>query len=169
MQKLKDAIEETKIKAPPLTCIAPIGEDLIIKGLKKEVEADYYLAASRKPVVYRGRPFAVEVGIAYGRPGDTLEVTSTGKIVEVATKKSSEEVLMGAADEPIRLIRFANRVPLVFQQSACAISKAVIGTNWKNYGLQQPRGALPIGPMVVFVHIASRVGSIHQRIQGSDC
>ena len=35
------------------------------------------------------------------------------------------------------------------------ISKAVIGTNWKNYGLQQPRGALPIGPMVVFVHIAS--------------
>ena len=62
---------------------------------------------------------------------------------------------MGGADEPIRLIRFANRVPLVFQQSACAISKAVIGTNWKNYGLQQPRGALPIGPMVVFVHIAS--------------
>ena len=62
---------------------------------------------------------------------------------------------MGAADEPIRLIRFTNRVPLVFQQSACAISKAVIGTNWKNYGLQQPRGALPIGPMVVFVHIAS--------------
>jgi DNA topoisomerase-6 subunit B len=55
----------------------------------------------------------------------------------------------------VRLIRFANRVPLVFQQSACAISKAVIATNWKNYGLQQPRGALPIGPMVVFVHIAS--------------
>jgi len=64
-------------------------------------------------------------------------------------------VLMGAADEPVRLIRFANRVPLVFQQSACAISKAVINCNWKNYGLQQPRGALPIGPMVIFVHIAS--------------
>ena len=46
-------------------------------------------------------------------------------------------------------------MPLVFQQAACAITKAVIGTNWKNYGLQQPRGALPIGPMVVFVHIAS--------------
>ncbi len=154
VQKLKEAIDATRIKAPPLSCIAPIGEELIVKGLKKEVEADYYLAASRKPVVYRGRPFAVEVGIAYGRPGDTLEVTEGGKIVEKSVVKN-DELLMGAADEPIRLIRFANRVPLVFQQSACAITKAVINTNWKNYGLQQPRGALPIGPMVVFVHIAS--------------
>ncbi|MEO6597282.1 MAG: DNA topoisomerase VI subunit B [Planctomycetota bacterium] len=155
VQKLKAAIDTTKIMAPPLSCIAPIGEDLIVAGLKKEVEADYYLATSRKPVVYRGHPFAIEVGIAYGKPGDTLEMTDSGKIVEVATKKPEQEALMGAADEPIRLIRFANRVPLVFQQSACAISKAVIATNWKNYGLQQPRGALPIGPMVVFVHIAS--------------
>ncbi|MEC8252860.1 MAG: DNA topoisomerase VI subunit B [Planctomycetota bacterium] len=154
VQKIKDAIEETKIKAPPLTCIAPIGEDLIIAGLKKEVEADFYQAASRKPVVYRGRPFAVEVGIAYGRPGDTLEMTESGKIQQKSVKKN-EELLMGNADEPVRLIRFANRVPLVFQQSACAITKAVVGTNWKNYGLQQPRGALPIGPMVIFVHIAS--------------
>lgn len=154
VQKIKDAIEATKIKAPPLTCIAPIGEELIIAGLKKEVEADFYQAASRKPVVYRGRPFAVEVGIAYGRPGDTLEMTESGKIQQKSIKKN-EELLMGNADEPVRLIRFANRVPLVFQQSACAITKAVVGTNWKNYGLQQPRGALPIGPMVIFVHIAS--------------
>ncbi len=154
VQKIKDAIEQTKIKAPPLTCIAPIGEELIIAGLKKEVEADFYQAASRKPVVYRGRPVAVEVGIAYGRPGDTLEMTESGKIQQKSVKKN-EELLMGNADEPVRLIRFANRVPLVFQQSACAITKAVVGTNWKNYGLQQPRGALPIGPMVIFVHIAS--------------
>ncbi|MFY9343342.1 MAG: DNA topoisomerase VI subunit B [Planctomycetota bacterium] len=154
--KIKAAIDQTKIMAPPLSCIAPIGEELIIAGLKKEVEADFYVATSRKPVVYRGHPFAIEVGIAYGKPGDTLQMTEGGKIVEVAAKKpESDEVLMGAADEPVRLIRFANRVPLVFQQSACAISKAVINTNWKNYGLQQPRGALPIGPMVIFVHIAS--------------
>ncbi len=154
--KIKAAIDQTKIMAPPLSCIAPIGEDLIITGLKKEVEADFYVATSRKPVVYRGHPFAIEVGIAYGKPGDTLHMTDSGKIVEVATKKpDNAEVLMGAADEPVRLIRFANRVPLVFQQSACAISKAVIDCNWKNYGLQQPRGALPIGPMVIFVHFAS--------------
>lgn len=154
--KIKAAIDATKIMAPPLSCIAPIGEQLIITGLKKEVEADFYVATSRKPVVYRGHPFAIEVGIAYGKPGDTLHMTDSGKIVEVATKKpDNQEVLMGAADEPVRLIRFANRVPLVFQQSACAISKAVIDCNWKNYGLQQPRGALPIGPMVIFVHFAS--------------
>ena len=156
VQKLKAAIDATKIMAPPLSCIAPIGEELILAGLKKEVEADFYVATSRRPVVYRGHPFAIEVGIAYGKPGDTLHMTDAGKIVEVATKKpENQEVLMGNADEPIRLIRFANRVPLVFQQSACAITKAVIATNWKNYGLQQPRGSLPIGPMVVFVHIAS--------------
>jgi DNA topoisomerase-6 subunit B len=155
VQKLKAAIDATKIMAPPLSCIAPIGEDLIIAGLQKEVEADFYIATSRKPVVYRGHPFAIEVGIAYGKPGDTMQMTEEGKIVAQEKKKANEEALMGAADEPVRLIRFANRVPLVFQQSACAITKAVIATNWKNYGLQQPRGALPIGPMVVFVHIAS--------------
>jgi DNA topoisomerase-6 subunit B len=141
--KIKAAIDATRIMSPPLSCIAPIGEDLIITGLKKVVEADFYVATSRKPVVYRGHPFAIEVGIAYGKPGDTLQMTESGKIVEVATKKPDAEVLMGAADEPVRLIRFANRVPLV------------IDCNWKNYGLQQPRGALPIGPMVIFVHFAS--------------
>jgi DNA topoisomerase-6 subunit B len=154
--RIKAAIDATKIMAPPLSCIAPIGEQLILAGLRKEVEADFYVATSRKPVVYRGHPFAIEVGIAYGKPGDTLQMTESGKIVEVAAKKpDNQEVLMGAADDPVRLIRFANRVPLVFQQSACAITKAVIDTNWKNYGLQQPRGSLPIGPMVVFVHFAS--------------
>ncbi len=156
VQRLKTAIDATRIMSPPLSCIAPIGEQLILTGLRKEVDADFYVATSRKPVVYRGHPFAIEVGIAYGKPGDTLQLTDGGRIVEVAAKKAENtEVLMGNADEPIRLIRFANRVPLVFQQSACAITKAVIDTNWKNYGLQQPRGALPIGPMVVFVHIAS--------------
>jgi DNA topoisomerase-6 subunit B len=153
--KMKAAIDATKIMAPPLSCIAPIGEDLIVAGLRKEVEADFYVATSRKPVVYRGHPFAIEVGLAYGKPGDTMQMTDDGKIVAQEKKKVNEEVLMGNADEPVRLIRFANRVPLVFQQSACAITKAVIDTNWKNYGLTQPRGALPIGPLVVFCHIAS--------------
>jgi DNA topoisomerase-6 subunit B len=152
---LKRAIDRTRIMAPPTSCIAAIGEELIRKGLQKEVEADFYVATSRAPVVYRGRPFLVEVGIAYGRPGDTLEMTESGKIVASAKKAQDSEALMGAADEPMRLIRYANRVPLMFQQSACAITKSVIATNWRNYGLQQPRGALPIGPMVVLVHIAS--------------
>ena len=155
VSKLKKAIDGTKIMAPPLSCIAPIGETLIIKGLKKEVEADFYVASSRSPVVYRGRPFAVEVGLAYGKIGDKLEMTDSGKIVSISKKQKDQNALMGSADDPVKLIRYANRVPLLFQQSACAITKAVIGTNWKTYGLTQPRGALPIGPMVIFIHIAS--------------
>jgi len=53
------------------------------------------------------------------------------------------------------VIRYANRVPLLYQQSACATFKSVLETTWKNYGVAQSRGALPAGPMVVFVHMAS--------------
>ena len=56
---------------------------------------------------------------------------------------------------PIQLLRFANRVPLQYQQSACAIFKAVTETHFRQYGLAQPRGGLPQGPMVLLVHIAS--------------
>jgi DNA topoisomerase-6 subunit B len=59
------------------------------------------------------------------------------------------------AEEPVTLFRYANRVPLQYQQGACAITKAVMGTDWKAYHLQQPKGALPIGPMLLMVHIAS--------------
>ena len=156
--RLKRAIDKTKIMAPPMSCIAPIGEGLIIKGLKKEVNADFYAACSRSPSVYRGHPFLVEVGIAYGRPGDTMEVMDSGKIVESSKKKHKrgpDEGLMGYADEPARLIRFANRVPLLYQQSACAITKSIVATNWRGYALSQPRGGMPVGPMVIMVHIAS--------------
>ena len=53
------------------------------------------------------------------------------------------------------MIRYANRVPLLYQQSACATFKAVLETGWRNYGVAQSRGALPGGPMVVFVHMAA--------------
>jgi len=157
--RLKKAIDATKIMAPSGTCIAPIGEDLILAGLKKEVEADFYVASTRSPVVYRGHPFLVEVGIAYGRPGDSMVLLDSGKIIESEDKKKRKrnvaEELMGFADEPARIIRYANRVPLLYQGSACSITKAITQTAWKNYGLSQPRGSLPVGPMVVLVHIAS--------------
>ena len=59
------------------------------------------------------------------------------------------------AEELVDILRFANRVPLQYQQSACAITKSVLGIDWRNYGLSQSRGALPAGPMVLLVHIAS--------------
>jgi DNA topoisomerase-6 subunit B len=115
--------------APPTDCIAPIGHELVLRALKSEVQADFHAAISRRPTVYRGNPFLVEVGLAYG--GDL------------------------PAEDPITLYRYANRVPLQYQQGACAITKAVTATDWKAYQLQQPRGALPLGPMLLMVHIAS--------------
>jgi len=123
------SIKETKIMAPPTNCLSPIGEESIIKGLKKEIKADFYGAVTRSPSVYRGNPFQIEAGIAYG-----------GEI---------------PSEDTITLIRFANRVPLLYQQSACSATKGVINTNWRNYGLSQSRGALPSGPVYLFVHIVS--------------
>ena len=60
-----------------------------------------------------------------------------------------------ALELPVHLLRFANRVPLLYQQSSCAITKAVIQTNWRSYGLHQPKGALPVAPMAILVHVAS--------------
>ena len=63
--------------------------------------------------------------------------------------------LVASKDEPVRLLRFANRVPLLYQQTSCAITKAVTQTNWRAYGLHQPKGALPVAPMAILVHVAS--------------
>jgi len=155
VESLHAAINKVKILAPPTNCIAAIGEETLLAGLKKEVKADFYVSTTRSPSVYRGNPFVVEAALAYGREGDTMEVTETGKIVARKKASAADTELLGAGDETIKLVRYANRVPLQFQAGGCAITKAVTGVNWRSYGLQQPRGALPVGPMVLIVHIAS--------------
>src|SRR6185437_11913317 len=92
-------------------------------------KAEFYAASSREPDVYRGRPFQIEAAIAFG-----------GEL---------------QADDSARVIRFANRVPLLFQQSACSSFKAVTETGWRNYNVSQPRGSLPVGPLVIMIHMAS--------------
>jgi len=57
--------------------------------------------------------------------------------------------------QTMQVLRYANRVPLQFQQSACSITQAVMNTNWRAYGVSQSRGALPSGPITVMVHMAS--------------
>lgn len=157
--QLYRAIQQVKISAPPTDCISPIGEERILEGLKKEVDAEFYAVSTRPPAVYRGNPFQIEVGIAWGKPGGPeLELEeATGRILARRKKKpaADSDELLAAADEPVRLLRFANRVPLLYQQSACAVTKAVIGVSWRNYGLAQPRGALPVGPALLLVHMAS--------------
>lgn len=57
--------------------------------------------------------------------------------------------------QSMQVLRYANRVPLQFQQAACAITQAVAGLNWRPYGLSQSRNSLPSGPVTVMVHMAS--------------
>ena len=120
---------DTRILAPPTNCLSPIGMQELLSGLTRGVQAEFYTVETRKPAVYRGNPFQVEVGIAWG--GDL------------------------PADDLARVLRFANRVPLLHQAGACAISKAVNEVSWKSYGVQKAKGALPTGPLVIFVHLAS--------------
>jgi DNA topoisomerase-6 subunit B len=97
--------------------------------LKKELYAEFFAAVSRPPEVYRGNPFQVECAIAFG-----------GQL---------------PADQPVKVLRLSNRVPLIYQEGDCAITKAITGTDWKRYGLQQSGRALPSGPAVIMVHIVS--------------
>ncbi|MDG5778114.1 DNA topoisomerase VI subunit B [Haloarculaceae archaeon H-GB2-1] len=127
---LLTAMRETDIIAPPTDCLAPITDELVEEGLKKEFDADFYAASTRDAAVHGGDPFIVEAGIAYG--GDI------------------------PADGKVEVMRFANRVPLVYQRGACATTDVVKSINWRNYGLDQPGGSgIPNGPGVVMVHVAS--------------
>jgi DNA topoisomerase-6 subunit B len=128
-EKLFKALQEAKLPPPPTDCLAPIGVRQLLAGMLKGVRAEFYAASSREPDIYRGRPFLIEAAIAFG-----------GEL---------------PGDEQARVIRFANRVPLQYQQSACSSFKAVSETNWRNYDLQQPRGGVPVGPIVVMLHMAS--------------
>ncbi|WP_302080039.1 DNA topoisomerase VI subunit B [Salinibaculum rarum] len=128
--ELLDAMRETDIISPPTDCLSPISADLVEAGLTKGYDADFYAAATRDASVHGGDPFIVEAGIAYG--GD---IEDGGKA---------------------EVMRFANRVPLVYQRGACATTDVVKGINWRNYGLDQPGGSgIPNGPVVIMVHIAS--------------
>jgi DNA topoisomerase-6 subunit B len=128
-ERLYMAMNAIRVMAPPTDCLAPIGEEALEEGMRKEVDADFYTSVTRSPSVYRGNPFQVEVALAFGGPLP--------------------------ADGAARLFRFANRVPLLYQQGACAMTKAASSISWRNYDLQQPRGGLPVGALAILVHIAS--------------
>src|SRR6059058_739870 len=66
-EALYKAIQATKIMAPPSNCVSPIGEKAILHGLYKQIKCDFYTAVTRPPSVYRGNPFVIEAGLAYGK------------------------------------------------------------------------------------------------------
>src|SRR5437588_1853029 len=149
-ENLYKAIQSTKIMAPPTNCLSPIGERAILSGLYQQIKGDFYTAVSRPPAVYRGNPFGIEAGLAYGRGPEQAAESQEKKKIPLAEGEEQQD-----DRELARVIRYANRVPLLHQQSACAIYKAVLDTTWRNYGVSQSKGAFPSGPMVIFVHMAS--------------
>src|SRR6185436_6627293 len=149
-ENLYKAIQATKIMAPPTNCLSPIGERAILAGLYRQIKGDFYTAVTRPPAVYRGNPFIIEAGLAFGKAPDQAAATPEAPAVPPAEGEQRED-----DSELARVIRYANRVPLLYQQSACATFKAALETAWRNYGVAQSRGALPAGPMVIFVHMAS--------------
>jgi DNA topoisomerase-6 subunit B len=153
-EKLYKAIQQTQIMNPPTDCLSPIGEKAILAGLYKQIKGDFYTAVSRKPAVYRGNPFAIEVGLAFGT-GQAGMVQSMVEQEDVGPLAEGEEDEKAGEVQMARIMRFANRVPLLYQPGACAVTKAVVETSWRNYGLSQSRGALPQGPLVIFIHMAS--------------
>lgn len=200
--KLYQAIQQTKISAPSTDCISPIGEELILKGLYHVVPGEFYVAATRPPSVYRGNPFQIEVGLAYGGTVSTKKITrdelsqmleetdsrtikqfltstfdglgsdGADKIVaatKLGKRQSPTKLKLKEADElfeamqhvsvnenqSMQLLRYANRVPLQFKMGDCAITKTIMSTNWRSYGLTQSRGSLPNGPLTLMVHMAS--------------
>ena len=130
IQKLYEAFQGTNFMSPPTDCLSPIGDNLIRKGLRKEIDSKFAYTVTREPSVFRGTPFQVEAGIVYG-----------GEI---------------EAGGPVKILRFANRVPLLYQQGGCAITHAIENINWRPYGLEQKGGkGIPYGPAMILVHVAS--------------
>ncbi len=128
-EKIWNVMQNMKFYAPPTNCLSPVGAEAIEKSLRVELNPEFVVAVSRKPAVYRGNPFLVEVGIAYGGDLD--------------------------AEGPVTIYRYANKMPLLYEQSACAITKAIAEVDWRRYGLSQPNGSLPYGPLAIAVHFAS--------------
>ncbi|MBP1910119.1 DNA topoisomerase VI subunit B [Methanolobus bombayensis] len=127
--RLLDAFSKVKLMSAPTYCLSPIGQDLMKEGLKKEFNVDHIATTTRPPQVHSGNTFLIEVGIGYG--GDLKN------------------------DDTISVMRFANKVPLLYQQGGCLITEAIKSVNWTYYGISHRIGYLPTGPLVILVHVAS--------------
>jgi DNA topoisomerase-6 subunit B len=128
IEQILDAAQEVKLQSPPTDCLSPIGEELMEKGLTKELNPEFTETITRKPTVYKGNPFQVEVGLAWG--GDIEDEGSYSEL------------------------RYANKVPLLYKKSACVTTKAIENVSWNRYNISQT-GNRPQGPLYISIHIAS--------------
>ena len=92
---------------PDAAVLSPIGEDILLAGINKELQPEFSTVVTRPPSSYSGFPFLVEVGVAYG-----------GKVLQPGVK----------------LFRFANRIPLLYDESS-DVSFEVLNqeVDWRRY------------------------------------
>lgn len=130
-KKIFQAVQDTELMSPSTKSVLTVGEEALSKSIQRLGEVDFFSVVTRKPAICDFKPVVVEVALARFK-NRNLE-----------------------ADEPVQLLRFANRVPLQFDKSGCAITWAIESVNWKSYGLSQPKGSLPIGPYIFAVSLVS--------------
>ncbi|MBJ24222.1 MAG: DNA topoisomerase VI subunit B [Euryarchaeota archaeon] len=130
VNSLLEACTNVKFLPPPTNCLSPIEDLLIKKGLSKTIDSKFVTTLTRVPRVTSGNPYQIEVGLIYG-----------GKM---------------PADQQVQLLRFANRVPLMYQQGGCLLTQSISSVDWRQYGLEQAGGkGIPKGPATILVHLAS--------------
>ena len=125
------AIQNTELMAPSTKSVLTVGEEALSKSILRLGKVDFFSVVTRKPQICDFKPVVVEVALA--------------RFID----------RVGDMDTPVQLLRFANRVPLQFDKSGCAITGAIESVNWKSYGLQQPKDSLPIGPYIFAVSVVS--------------
>jgi DNA topoisomerase-6 subunit B len=108
---------------PDASCLSPLGEDLLRAGILKELKPEFIAVSQRKPATYAGHPFIVETAIAYG--GDI-------------PKK-----------DDIVVYRFANKIPLLYDEASDVSVRVIKGINWRRYKVA------PGMPLAILVHLCS--------------
>lgn len=108
---------------PDASCLSPLGEELLKAGIQKELKPEFVVVHQRKPATYAGHPFIIEVGIAYGG-----EVPKRGSFI---------------------VYRFANRIPLLYDEASDISVKVITAMNWRRYHVS------PEMPMAILVHVCS--------------
>lgn len=146
-KKIYQGLHEVELVAPSTRSVLTVGEEGLSKSIQRLGEVDFFSVVTRKPRICDFKPVVVEVAIArFKNRGDS--------------------------DDPVQLLRFANRVPLQFDKGACAITRSVESVNWRAYGLNQPKDSLPQGPYVFAVSVTSPFikfkNASKETIDGSD-
>ena len=131
-ERMIDAIRQTKLMPPSAECLSPISEQFIRMGMLavygQERPGFYGRPLSGSVKIHNGNPFSVEIGMVYG-----------GEL---------------PVDQAVRILRFANKVPLLFQAGSCAITEAISGLDWRQYGMEQKQGkGVPYGPAIILIHV----------------